>query len=144
MLEKRKKMSDLRSAAAWERETWWWGPLGARCHPFSSAPGYRVISNSPSEQPRRLHRSGCARARQSSASLPFSCCTYRCQTHHASRDSRLALDTTSPPCTSKTRTERSIVLTYIGPVCLMVCLWVCVCEKLYGVGFGVNASESIK
>lgn len=50
----------------------------------------------PSKRPRRLHRSCRKCEHRSTASLPFSCCTYRRQTHHTSRDGCLALDTTSP------------------------------------------------
>lgn len=45
------KMSDFRSAAVWEREMRWLGPLCARCHPISFARGYRVISNSRASGP---------------------------------------------------------------------------------------------
>lgn len=57
--------------------------------------------------------------------LPFNRSTYRCQTHHTPRDDRLALASTSlfsPLYMLKVWSERSIVVTYIGPVCLMVCV----------------------
>lgn len=46
-------------------------------------------------------------------------------------------------CTLKVESECSIAVTYIGPVCLMVCVCLWESRKWYGVGVGLNAFVSI-
>lgn len=120
---KRCEKCHLSSVAACERVMRCWGTLPA-------GPG---ATPSPRPEAKMSSSSGPGILAGSCRPRHLSCTTYRCQTHHTpSCDGRLALDSTSPlffsfsPLyTFKVHSECSIVVTYIGPVCLMAR----VCER---------------
>lgn len=97
-------------------------------------PGLRLRHLQPNKEPKHLGWNGHGCTRQSTASLPFRRAMYRCQSHHTPHcDARLASNTIltffSPLYMLKVWSEYSIVVTYIGLVCLMKCM--CVSEKCY-------------